>query len=62
MLGAGALGREKYDAEILNVAGDAALRIIHFVVHGNGQVRRTNLSKGLNEVIANIGADAPSDC
>lgn len=52
----GALGREGYDAEILNVRSDAALRVIHFRDHGKGDVRWTNLSEGLNEAIANIGA------
>jgi len=52
----GALGREDYGAEILNVRSDAALRIIHFMERGNGNVRWTNLSQSLNEVIASIGS------
>jgi hypothetical protein len=51
----GALGREKYDAEILNVRPDAALRVINFVAGGTGEVRWTNLSENLNDAIANIG-------
>jgi hypothetical protein len=52
----GALGRGTYDAEILNVRADAALRVIHFVNHGKGEVRRTHLNEGLNEAITRIGA------
>jgi hypothetical protein len=51
----GALGRQRYDAEIFNVRTEAALRIVRFVTGTAGEVRMVELNEGLNDVLDRIG-------
>jgi hypothetical protein len=50
-----ALNRPMYDAEILNVRSDSALRIVRFLSGGSGVVRSMDFGTDLNDVIGKIG-------
>lgn len=50
-----ALGRERYDAEVLDVRNESPLRVIRFMAGGSGEIHSVNITDDLKGAIQRIG-------